>query len=132
MRRGLAYDEAATLGELDAIRAAFPAGRLSGLAASGDDLPLPVFVVGMPRSGTSLVEQILASHPLVSAPANWMPGWTARACASRGYAGASIPGCRERSWPQSGRRYLERVARRWRRRGAGSSTRCRAISAMPG
>jgi tetratricopeptide (TPR) repeat protein len=25
----------------------------------------PVFVVGMPRSGTSLVEQILASHPLV-------------------------------------------------------------------
>lgn len=25
----------------------------------------PVFVVGMPRSGTSLVEQVLASHPLV-------------------------------------------------------------------
>ncbi|HEY1772040.1 MAG TPA: sulfotransferase [Gammaproteobacteria bacterium] len=27
--------------------------------------PRPVFIVGMPRSGTSLVEQILASHPLV-------------------------------------------------------------------
>ncbi len=26
---------------------------------------LPVFIVGMPRSGTTLVEQILASHPLV-------------------------------------------------------------------
>jgi tetratricopeptide (TPR) repeat protein len=26
---------------------------------------LPVFIVGMPRSGTSLTEQILASHPLV-------------------------------------------------------------------
>ena len=26
---------------------------------------LPVFVIGMPRSGTTLVEQILASHPLV-------------------------------------------------------------------
>ena len=25
----------------------------------------PVFIVGMPRSGTSLVEQILASHPAV-------------------------------------------------------------------
>ena len=25
----------------------------------------PIFIVGMPRSGTSLVEQILASHPLV-------------------------------------------------------------------
>ncbi len=27
--------------------------------------PLPVFIVGMPRSGTSLVEQILSSHPAV-------------------------------------------------------------------
>ena len=26
---------------------------------------LPVFIVGMPRSGTTLVEQILASHPSV-------------------------------------------------------------------
>lgn len=31
----------------------------------GLDTELPVFVVGMPRSGTTLVEQILASHPQV-------------------------------------------------------------------
>jgi tetratricopeptide (TPR) repeat protein len=31
----------------------------------GSDSDLPVFIVGMPRSGTSLVEQILASHPAV-------------------------------------------------------------------
>jgi len=30
---------------------------------SGDPDRTPVFIVGMPRSGTSLVEQILASHP---------------------------------------------------------------------
>jgi tetratricopeptide (TPR) repeat protein len=32
---------------------------------TGFDSELPVFIVGMPRSGTSLVEQILASHPAV-------------------------------------------------------------------
>ncbi len=31
----------------------------------GDSDPRPVFVVGLPRTGTTLVEQILASHPLV-------------------------------------------------------------------
>jgi tetratricopeptide (TPR) repeat protein len=35
------------------------------VAASGVESDLPVFIVGMPRSGTSLVEQILASHPRV-------------------------------------------------------------------
>jgi tetratricopeptide (TPR) repeat protein len=34
-------------------------------ACPGDNLP--VFIVGMPRSGTTLVEQILSSHPAVSA-----------------------------------------------------------------
>ena len=32
-------------------------------AEGGSDSMLPVFVVGMPRSGTSLIEQIIASHP---------------------------------------------------------------------
>ena len=34
-------------------------------AESGVASPLPVFVVGMPRSGTTLIEQILASHSQV-------------------------------------------------------------------
>ena len=34
-------------------------------ANTGDDLP--VFIVGMPRSGTTLIEQILSSHPAVAA-----------------------------------------------------------------
>lgn len=33
------------------------------LCAGGVDSQLPVFVFGMPRSGTTLVEQIIASHP---------------------------------------------------------------------
>jgi tetratricopeptide (TPR) repeat protein len=34
-------------------------------AGMGDACERPVFIVGMPRSGTTLVEQILASHPQV-------------------------------------------------------------------
>ena len=30
---------------------------------AGSDSELPVFIIGMPRSGTTLVEQIIASHP---------------------------------------------------------------------
>lgn len=33
------------------------------LPKAGNRSPLPVFIVGMPRSGTTLLEQILASHP---------------------------------------------------------------------
>jgi hypothetical protein len=38
---------------------------LNAKANMGARSNLPVFVVGMPRSGTTLVEQILASHPMV-------------------------------------------------------------------
>ena len=38
---------------------------LGRLPTSGVESELPVFVVGMPRSGTSLIEQILDCHPEV-------------------------------------------------------------------
>lgn len=47
------------------IMSVFSREFVDGFGASGIDSELPVFVVGMPRSGTSLVEQILASHPQV-------------------------------------------------------------------
>jgi len=59
--RGLAFDHGALRRRVDALVAAPPA-VLSKLASPSD---LPVFIVGMPRSGTSLVEQILASHSAV-------------------------------------------------------------------
>ncbi len=40
----------------------FSADRMAALPRSGNTSQRPVFIVGMPRSGTSLVEQILASH----------------------------------------------------------------------
>jgi tetratricopeptide (TPR) repeat protein len=34
-------------------------------SAAGDPSPAPIFIVGLPRSGSTLVEQILASHPQI-------------------------------------------------------------------
>lgn len=39
---------------------------LANLGAGGSASNKPIFVVGMPRSGTSLIEQIIASHPAAS------------------------------------------------------------------
>ncbi len=52
---------------MQAIAAAFPATAFdpAGMAEAGADADLPVFVVGMPRSGTTLVEQVLATHSQV-------------------------------------------------------------------
>jgi tetratricopeptide (TPR) repeat protein len=38
-----------------------------GCANTGEDDPIHVFLVGFPRSGTTLLEQVLASHPDVAA-----------------------------------------------------------------
>jgi len=43
----------------------FSAERLDSLAGIGHESSAPVFIVGMPRSGSTLVEQILSSHPRV-------------------------------------------------------------------
>jgi hypothetical protein len=64
-RAHLAYDEAESFAFFDAIRAAFPKSRFQDREFAGSDDERPVFIVGMPRSGSTLVEQILASHPEV-------------------------------------------------------------------
>lgn len=51
---------------VERVRSVFGSEHLRAAArASGVDARVPVLVVGMPRSGTSLVEQMLASHPAV-------------------------------------------------------------------
>ena len=64
-RARLDYDAAAAARAMTAIAEAFPAALIAGLGDGGEPDQTPVFILGMPRSGTTLVEQILASHPLV-------------------------------------------------------------------
>jgi Tfp pilus assembly protein PilF len=62
-RAQLDYKESDTFEFFDAIRAAFPAEAFENRKFAGLDDDRPVFIVGMPRSGSTLVEQILSSHP---------------------------------------------------------------------
>jgi tetratricopeptide (TPR) repeat protein len=50
---------------IDGLIATFTPQLVERLQGLGSDSQAPVFVVGMVRSGTTLVEQILASHPQV-------------------------------------------------------------------
>jgi len=64
----VAYRPATDAALFDRVRALF--GRelfRSAVPAGGCDNPEPIFVVGMPRTGTTLVEQILGSHSSVFA-----------------------------------------------------------------
>jgi tetratricopeptide (TPR) repeat protein len=47
------------------ICATFDAGFFSARAGQGNPAPAPIFIVGLPRSGSTLIEQILASHSQV-------------------------------------------------------------------
>ncbi len=64
-RRLINYDAPADIDLLARTQVAFTAELLSNKSGGGDPCPVPVFILGMPRSGTTLVEQILASHPKV-------------------------------------------------------------------
>ncbi|MFL6730406.1 MAG: tetratricopeptide repeat-containing sulfotransferase family protein [Sphingomicrobium sp.] len=61
----LPYDPARTGDVVDRMEQLFTAGFLASRDGGGDPAPDPIFIVGLPRSGSTLVEQILASHPLI-------------------------------------------------------------------
>lgn len=61
----LSYDPAAHRARAEREMAFFSAAFMGSRAAWGHPSRLPVFVLGMPRSGTTLVEQILGGHSLV-------------------------------------------------------------------
>lgn len=63
--RPYTFDRTAAARQMQLIMERFPVGSLSSKNISADQYPLAIFIVGMPRSSTSLIEQILASHPEV-------------------------------------------------------------------
>lgn len=78
LKFGSGKPDAAALKEtVDRTIRTFDRGRMPRNASSSDS-EKPIFIVGMMRSGTTLVEQIVSSHPQV-APAGEQPFWMTRA-----------------------------------------------------
>jgi len=85
MRGLLNYSSEAQAAYVDSLAAHLDAAFIARRSNAGSSSHIPIFIVGMIRSGTSLVEQILAGHPQVS------------------------PGGELRFLPQSLRKYTESV-----------------------
>jgi tetratricopeptide (TPR) repeat protein len=64
-RQRLDYDADEHAEDLRRVRALFTADFFASHAGMGCPAPDPIFIVGLPRSGSTLVEQILASHSQV-------------------------------------------------------------------
>src|SRR5262249_37956297 len=64
-RSTIAYDEQSTFALFDQIEQTFTDELIKAKTGGGDLSTIPIFIIGMPRSGTTLVEQIVASHPAV-------------------------------------------------------------------
>jgi tetratricopeptide (TPR) repeat protein len=117
-RAGLVYDAEATTEFVRRSRVLFTSefvARRRGWGCETDD---PIFVVGLPRSGSTLVEQILASHPAIEG-AGELPAIAgiARTLAGRALYPEALAGLDASELRSLGERYL-RVTHPHRRQGA--------------
>lgn len=64
-RAAVQFDEPAEVAMFDALASTFDAEYLNS-AGLGHDDPSPIFIVGQPRTGTTLIERIITAHSDVS------------------------------------------------------------------
>ena len=113
-RRHVTYDERQTLMLMQRIRDASTKELLNAKSNVGHDSEAPVFIVGMPRSGTSLVEQILASHPRVFGAGEVDHFATAISDVAQRTAGAypdMLAKMSDQDFRELGKIYVERLSR---------------------
>jgi tetratricopeptide (TPR) repeat protein len=82
-RGGASFDSAAFSNLIDRLIALCTAELIARAPAIGSNDATPVLIVGMPRSGTTLVEQILSMHPEVGAGGE-LNFWSQRGAEWRG------------------------------------------------
>ncbi|HQP21181.1 MAG TPA: sulfotransferase, partial [Phenylobacterium sp.] len=64
-RKSLDYDAEETHRAMLRSRALFTPDFLAARAGQGCEAPDPIFILGLPRAGSTLIEQILASHSMI-------------------------------------------------------------------
>ena len=64
-RAEVGYDPAMIRDHVDRAIALFTTDFFAARANQGCPSPAPIFILGMPRAGSTLIEQILASHPAI-------------------------------------------------------------------
>jgi tetratricopeptide (TPR) repeat protein len=106
-RATLRYDAAETSRWMASIAEVFTPALMERLGGQGAASVLPIFVLGMPRSGTTLVEQILASHPAVHG-AGELPHLQRLADRLGGYP-AAVAGLAPEALAPMGEAYLAQV-----------------------
>lgn len=113
-RQQLRWDAAAERRHVDAIMAAFaPPAPTPVDPTLGQEV---IFIVSLPRSGSTLTEQILASHPLVEGADEItdFPEVIEAESRRRGQPFPQwVPAATTNDWARLGREYLARTAR-WR------------------
>lgn len=110
-RESLPYDADAMDAAMARARAFFTAAHFAARAGQGDPAADPIFIVGLPRAGSTLIEQILASHSQVEGTAELpdMPAIAARLAGRDGdtrYPGL-LAGLSADELAALGRSYLE-------------------------
>lgn len=103
------HDPDATTRRVGEYKALFTKELFAARAGWGDPANDPIFIVGLPRSGSTLVEQILASHPEVEGTRE-LPDLQIIAGAVRGYPN-TIGELPREAFPRLAQQYLERTRR---------------------
>jgi tetratricopeptide (TPR) repeat protein len=66
-RHQIHYDEKSALELFERVSSVFDSSLFERFGQAGDPSSRPIFILGMPRSGSTLLEQILAGHPQIHA-----------------------------------------------------------------
>ncbi len=115
-RTTVVYDAVENELHLKNIREVFSKELIQAHEGAGHDAPDPIFIVGLPRTGSTLVEQILASHSQVEGTAE-LPNLGAIANGTGKYRpdGLGYPDTiatlTKRDFESYGKEYLKQIAR---------------------